>query len=286
MSLTICNDGHRCLNGGLCTPNPNDDGAFYCDCDSAVSVVSGLSCEHDATTYCTYKQEVSKVSFCTNKGECQVEVEPGDSHIACKCPDGYEGEHCQFIEGSTENAFYQNTLTRSAPQYSIKSMESDSDAVVVLVVVLVMLVLSAAVLYVYNKKRMLSTPLTRESTIPVGSAEMALDSDGGILQESLDEKNLEESDDNAVINDQAINGNTHSSTPNGSNHEDYSGELLDVYDREAHNGEPDNGEAYNGEPNNGEPYNGEPYNGEATTNGDDEKGQMEEIQISNSNEII
>mmetsp|Transcript_29246 Transcript_29246/g.32367 ORF Transcript_29246/g.32367 Transcript_29246/m.32367 type:complete len:246 (-) Transcript_29246:72-809(-) len=245
MSLTICNDGHRCLNGGLCTPNPNDDGAFYCDCDGAVSVVSGLSCEHEATTYCTYNQEVSKVSFCTNKGECQVD----DSHVACICKDGYEGEHCQFIEGSTEKAFYENTLTKSAPHYSLRATEGgDSDGVVILVVVLVVLVLAGAVLYVYNKKRMLSTPMmkAKDSNIPIGSAEMALDSDGGVLQEAV--KSLEEANGNAHTTDQVITGSTNSSIPNESDNED--------------------------------------YNPEATNNGNEEKGQMEDIQISNSNEIL
>jgi len=101
--LTQCQDGHRCFYGSPCTENPYDKDSFYCDCDesSLDDAVSGLSCEHVATEYCTFGNEVSMISFCTNNGTCRELVGTEDAHLGCWCPESFEGDHCQFDRGST-----------------------------------------------------------------------------------------------------------------------------------------------------------------------------------------
>ena len=101
-SFMECPDGHKCENNSICTENPYDEGAFYCDCDAAFynQAYAGLYCEHSATSYCTFNEEVSEVSFCTNGGECKVQVSAESAHLGCDCPPAFEGDHCQFIKGT------------------------------------------------------------------------------------------------------------------------------------------------------------------------------------------
>ena len=55
-----------------------------------------------ATTYCQNDNSNSPSlhAFCTNGGECKTFVSKSQSHTGCKCPKGYEGDYCQYIEGS------------------------------------------------------------------------------------------------------------------------------------------------------------------------------------------
>ncbi len=39
-------------------------------------------------------------SFCANGGTCIEYVGPDEAHVGCKCPDDYEGSHCQFVKGT------------------------------------------------------------------------------------------------------------------------------------------------------------------------------------------
>jgi hypothetical protein len=39
-------------------------------------------------------------AFCTNGGECKSFVGKKSMHEGCKCPKGYTGEYCQFVQGS------------------------------------------------------------------------------------------------------------------------------------------------------------------------------------------
>mmetsp|Transcript_9372 Transcript_9372/g.21823 ORF Transcript_9372/g.21823 Transcript_9372/m.21823 type:complete len:223 (-) Transcript_9372:390-1058(-) len=109
-----CDDGTICENNSQCIPHPIKEGKYICDCLAVNNVVkakggsgvapeqfAGIYCEHRATSYCTNKaNRASAHAFCTNGGECKLSVGKKEKHAGCKCPSGYEGEFCQFIEGS------------------------------------------------------------------------------------------------------------------------------------------------------------------------------------------
>lgn len=77
-----------------------------CDCFEAHGInnqdikYAGVYCEHQATSYCQSGSDISAHAFCTNGGECKRTVLLTEEHAGCKCPGGYEGAFCQFVEGS------------------------------------------------------------------------------------------------------------------------------------------------------------------------------------------
>ena len=108
-----CGDGTICENNSQCIPHPIKDGKYICDCLAVNNAIkakggsgiapdqfAGIYCEHRATSYCTKANRASTHAFCTNGGECKLSVGKNEKHAGCKCPAGYEGEFCQFIEGS------------------------------------------------------------------------------------------------------------------------------------------------------------------------------------------
>jgi hypothetical protein len=106
-STTECSDGTICENSAPCTPHPLKEGSYMCDCisanggaiDSAVKF-AGIYCEHQATSYCQRGSDESAHAFCTNDGECRLMVGKNEEHAGCKCPRGYTGSYCQFVQGS------------------------------------------------------------------------------------------------------------------------------------------------------------------------------------------
>ncbi|KAL9189243.1 hypothetical protein ACHAXT_011733 [Thalassiosira profunda] len=102
---TECSDGTICEHRSPCAPHPSKEGSFMCDCAaidrvSGVIKYAGIYCEHEATSYCQAGGGGSAHAFCTNGGECKLMVGRGEEHAGCKCPPGYAGAFCQFIEGS------------------------------------------------------------------------------------------------------------------------------------------------------------------------------------------
>lgn len=181
--FTTCSDGHKCFNGSLCTQNPYDEGSYYCDCQESFldNAVAGLSCEHVATSYCTYNQEVSMTSFCTNHGTCKAMVSSGEAHLGCDCPPQYEGAHCQFVKGTLANV--PNTWPGAANDDGTQNWSGGKEKLsggVTAVIVLVCLGLVGAVGYfVYNKKKKTS------STTVIASPDLQLEADGEVLQRAV-----------------------------------------------------------------------------------------------------
>ena len=108
--LEICPGGdHVCLHGAKCvaedetTNNPSHS----CDCDSgfdAIEKSAGKYCQYTSTDICTKNGQpgVGKANFafCVNSGTCKAQVEDNEPHPGCTCPDGFAGDHCEFLEGN------------------------------------------------------------------------------------------------------------------------------------------------------------------------------------------
>ena len=94
--LRQCRDGHRCENGSLCQENVNQEGSYYCDCESAVGgLYAGLSCEFKAEDECRFEGGVEAVWFCVNKGTCVVSESKEKLTMRCDCTDEFEGPVCR-----------------------------------------------------------------------------------------------------------------------------------------------------------------------------------------------
>jgi hypothetical protein len=186
-TIQTCEDGHRCENGSMCTENPYDEGGFYCDCDQGNidAVYAGLYCEHQATSYCTFNQEVSMISFCTNDGQCKVEVSADSGHLGCDCPSGYEGDHCQFVEGAKPDGWpFDGSQQQNLPsnQTSSQSGGGLQGGVVAVIVIIVLGFVGGVGYMIYRKKKGL-TKTVEKHNIP--SSELVLEADGSVLKESM-----------------------------------------------------------------------------------------------------
>lgn len=197
-SFMECADGHRCENGAICTENPYDEGAFYCDCDEALfdQAVAGLYCEHGATTYCTFNQEISRISFCTNEGTCKVSVSPEEAHLGCDCPSNYEGEHCQFVKGTKPEGwpFDGSNQGETSSQIGYPTLVDKRNArndeglhagIIAVIVLVVLGIVGSAAYFVYTKQKK-AEPLAKET---VKIPDLALEADGSVLQQAVNEQN-------------------------------------------------------------------------------------------------
>ena len=182
--FTTCPDGHHCDNGSLCTENPYDEGAYYCDCEESFlnDAVAGLSCEHVATDYCTFNKEFSSISFCTNGGTCKVIVNPGSAHMGCDCPKEYEGEHCQFVQGTNVPENWPGG--GNVPNYGSNSSDEKLSGGITAFIVLVVLGFVGAVGYMVYKKQRGSSG-TSFGTTAVHSPEFQLEADGEVLKDAV-----------------------------------------------------------------------------------------------------
>jgi len=94
-----------CLNGGSCFDNHGKAMVDRCNCLSAqvddglggTTYYDGRFCQYASTDVC-FEGEVDgeeQSFFCMNDGQCQQNYLDG-----CKCPDGFSGFSCEFIEGT------------------------------------------------------------------------------------------------------------------------------------------------------------------------------------------
>lgn len=111
-----------CYNGGTCEEYTTTEGmAFRCNCQAAygeADVHAGPQCEHDTTDVCEAGRASSHYAFCTNEGQCKAYVVPGEDHPGCDCTGtGFEGRHCQFVEGTApaEEIIYIDSGGYQAP---------------------------------------------------------------------------------------------------------------------------------------------------------------------------
>lgn len=191
--VQVCPDEkRRCYNGGVCQElfhtgpgmlgQPFKDRKFKCDCSviDPTSPFAGLECEHPAEQICSL-MTIEKNSFCVNGGTCKDIVFTEDLHRGCTCPKGFEGEHCEFVEGTdpekkiatsstqpADSSFQSNTRTPSSPGLNGASLFA--------VVLTLSASFAAGVVTAYRmkKKRM----ALQEATMAYDDNDLAFDADG------------------------------------------------------------------------------------------------------------
>lgn len=94
-----CTDSHDCFHGGQCLNGSSTDSfgnhQLFCDCSGAKSTDGiryvGKYCETPFEKSCSADNEEL---FCVNGGDCNPNY--SNDGIACLCPEGWEGFHCEF----------------------------------------------------------------------------------------------------------------------------------------------------------------------------------------------
>lgn len=138
-AIDECPDGKRtCYNGGKCKEifhtEPGREGQpfktprYRCDCSviDPKSPFAGLECQHPAENICSI-MTVNKSSFCVNGGKCKDIVMTEDVHEGCECKPGFEGGHCEYVEGTDpDKVLASNTKSISSTADDSTKRTSDS----------------------------------------------------------------------------------------------------------------------------------------------------------------
>lgn len=87
--------GATCMNGSTCKAGIGGD---YCDCTTGYDVANGIfyagvHCQYEANEVCGAGVFNGQAYFCTNGGTCLSTTGPS----GCNCPDGADGEHCEYV---------------------------------------------------------------------------------------------------------------------------------------------------------------------------------------------
>lgn len=146
-----------CLNGGKCVAKEEimasmerDTQVWRCDCTTAVGhakAYAGIQCEFPSTRSCLVGRTESDYAFCANGGDCLTYVLEGEDHPGCKnCP-GFEGRHCQYVEGTAPPE------ERAAAHATIEQDNGMKAGGVFLVVLLAATTLGCLVLLVIRRQR-------------------------------------------------------------------------------------------------------------------------------------
>lgn len=160
LRINECADGTICENSSPCVPHPAKEGSYMCDCYSArdenqnsLVKFAGVYCEHKATSYCQSGDPYSEHAFCTNGGECKRLVTRTDEHAGCKCPGGYEGDYCQFVEGGRPSDWELSNYMHPSLSSVYGSNQSNAGSVVLAIMigslVCFVMICAFAVGYVY-----------------------------------------------------------------------------------------------------------------------------------------
>lgn len=186
-----CPDGnHSCFNGGFCEQIYHSDGRpfkdprYRCNCDNTdpKNPYVGLSCQHPVERTCSLlTQNID--SFCVNGGRCKDMTTVEGVHMGCHCPDGFEGDHCEFLLGTDPVGLAAKAEEQAAATLA-KTLEKEGSALaggiqgiavffIVLASVGVFIGLLVLVRRVSRKRRAL-----QESSSAYQDDDLAFDQDG------------------------------------------------------------------------------------------------------------
>jgi len=162
--LEICPGGdHVCLHGSKCVAHDegeNADSTYYtCDCDSAFDALdkyAGKFCQYQSTDICTTNGQPgmgkANFAFCVNNGICKGRVRDGEDPPGCDCPEGFEGDHCEYLIVEEDDEFSafgidHGSLKPPPRRSSGESLVVGLSAVVVVLVAFVIGLVVRALLY-------------------------------------------------------------------------------------------------------------------------------------------
>jgi len=185
-----------CQNGSKCFINKSKHQGLYCDCNSNFSMQRGAHagkyCEYKSTFYCVLNLNTgmplpNSKSFCTNSGTCKKIVEADESHEGCRCPDGFEGEFCEY----------------SATSLQRKSISAKLAGIAMFSIALGIVFLVSLMVFRFYKQRKLERDLAL--TANCATAELKFDvtyNDDDLDEYSSHGKEIRELDDSSsLIND-------------------------------------------------------------------------------------
>lgn len=103
--ILTCFDGAECTRTSL-TVEDGSRSNYECDCStmSDASPFQIKECEAPESEACVEGQLSSDYAFCTNGGRCINKIQYGEPHAGCKCPNDFEGRHCQYRKGTAPEA--------------------------------------------------------------------------------------------------------------------------------------------------------------------------------------
>lgn len=103
--VVICEENeHLCLSGGSCIQNglDEDEEEYYCLCGKVTHTHPevGNMCDFVTVKSCELNERYADHPFCVNGGEC-IDIMQNHmyGHTGCKCPSGFNGEHCENVVG-------------------------------------------------------------------------------------------------------------------------------------------------------------------------------------------
>lgn len=160
----LCPDGYTtCYNGAKCvrglSSKQGSDQAFECDCtqiqDGSPFVIE--QCENPVDDVCERGTHTSEHAFCTNDGICRNMVEKGEAHPGCKCPEEFEGRHCQYLVGTApaEELFFVMNEEAGSEETSFIVAEETMEMGNVLVIMASILIIAGACSFIVFRRRQL-----------------------------------------------------------------------------------------------------------------------------------
>jgi len=175
-----------------------------CDCFKAhdsnnnqVTNYAGVYCEHPSTSFCQSGSKTSAHAFCTNGGECKREVGRTEEHAGCKCPGGYEGNYCQFVEGSKPSDWTLDIFMHPSLASVYGSEQGNAGVTAIFGILIgagVAFVLMSFVVIGYMYGPSLKNKLRPNEKERQFVAQDTMEADGGVLTEALGDQGLEDVD--------------------------------------------------------------------------------------------
>ena len=211
--LEICPSGdHVCLHGSKCIAR-NEGGTdgekhYVCDCDSAFDSLekyAGKFCQYSSTDICTKNGQPgmgkANFAFCVNNGMCKGKVEDGEPAPGCICPEGFSGQHCEYIDSDDDSAgdddgsdyYYKQTTKNGAASQSSMSQTKQKSVVIglsvaVIAIVVIFIVVIARAIFRGDSP----AAKAADAQAAVNAEESAVASTSGIVSSASTDGDLED----------------------------------------------------------------------------------------------
>jgi hypothetical protein len=164
--ILTCYDGAQCTRLSMRLDGERSE--YQCDC-STVSEASPFQikeCESPESEACVQGQETSDYAFCTNGGKCKNQIQYGEPHAGCTCPDEFEGRHCQYRKG---------TAPDSELKFAFEEEEHHIEGFFLFLIILIVGFFLGGFGYIAYKRKMSSTRLITQEELEETTKDIALE---------------------------------------------------------------------------------------------------------------